>query len=258
MTAQRLRSHAQQVRAFFDAPEKYLDRRGFDIRIRAETVQAFTRGATFEHALDIGCGNGAISLPLLARCQCQQLTLMDISTNMLELAKGSINSDLQNKVKFINENLMSFDFVSQRYDLVLCLGVLAHVDSPEEVIARISELLKPGGTLIIEVTDSYHPVGLAIAVYHRALSFIRPTTYNLNHVRIADIIRTCLKCGLTPSAFYRYSLPPPGSHRVFAQNTLHRMTRALFGSPDHNRNEWLGNVFIYRLDKQSVSDSDAQ
>ncbi len=255
MTAKRFRSHAQQVRAFFDTPEKYLDRREFDIRIRVETVQEFTRGVTFEHILDIGCGNGAISLPLLTRCQCQHLTLMDISANMLALARENITPDLRNKVEFINENLMSFNFDPQGYDLVLCLGVLAHVDSPEAVIAKISGLLKPGGTLILEVTDSYHPVGRAIAVYHRLLNFIRPTTYNLNRVRIADIIRTCLKCRLIPSAFYRYSLPPPGSHRVFSQNTLYRITRAVFGSSDHNRNEWLGNVFIYRLDKQSNPDA---
>ncbi|MCI0561550.1 MAG: class I SAM-dependent methyltransferase [Nitrososphaera sp.] len=254
MIGQRFGSRVQQVRAFFETPKNYLGRREFDIRIREETVQDFTRGGTFADILDIGCGNGVISLPLLMRGQCQQLAMLDISDNMLALAKEMIKPDLRHKVEFINENFMTFDFGPKRFDLVLCIGVLAHVDSPEEILKKIAEVLKPSGSLILEITDSYHPVGRVIALYHSLLNFLRPSTYALNRLRIGDIIRTCLKYRLIPAACYRYSLPPPGSHRLFAQNTLYRMTRAVFGPSDHNRNEWLGNVFIYRLETHSVSD----
>ena len=36
------------------------------------------------------------------------------------------------------------------------MGVLAHVVSPQDLIAKIASVLKPGGTLILECTNGYH------------------------------------------------------------------------------------------------------
>src|ERR1700756_4690438 len=76
-------SHIEQVRAYFD-DSYYLEQRGFDIRLRAETVDEFTREGHYRNALDIGCGDGSISLPILSRCD--HLTLVDVSQKMLHRA----------------------------------------------------------------------------------------------------------------------------------------------------------------------------
>src|SRR5438477_443325 len=52
-----------QVKSFFAQPERYL-KHNFNIRIRAEVVAGFVGDTVFESILDIGCGNGAIYLPL--------------------------------------------------------------------------------------------------------------------------------------------------------------------------------------------------
>ncbi|WP_374089780.1 class I SAM-dependent methyltransferase [Methylomicrobium lacus] len=254
MTAKEINSHTDQVRLFFEEPIRYLGRRAFDIRIRFETVQEFIQKKTFGHILDIGCGDGSISLPLLTHYQCQQLTLLDMSSSMLSLAKKKITEDISGRVKFINENFIDTELDPQGYDLILCLGVLAHVDSPAEVIARIARFLKPGGILILEVTDSYHPIGAILGLYHRMLDYLVVNKHKLNWLRTKDIILTCQEHNLSPSAFYRYSLPPPGSHRIFSQENMYKMTRIVFGfSLDKNRNKWLGNVSIYCFDKQPVN-----
>ena len=116
---------------------------GIDIRIRTETVQEFTRGRTFQSILDIGCGNGSISLPLLTPER--RLTLLDISSNMLATAREKIPTNLINHVELVNEGFMKASFEPGTYDLVLCLGVLAHVDSPADVIAKVARILKPAG-----------------------------------------------------------------------------------------------------------------
>src|ERR1039458_4372141 len=54
----RMTSKADHVKALFDVPGKYLGPRRFDIEIRVETVQEFTKNLTFDRVLDIGCGNG--------------------------------------------------------------------------------------------------------------------------------------------------------------------------------------------------------
>lgn len=238
----------EQARLFFEAPERYLDKREFDIRLRAETVQEFTRGRAFDRILDIGCGNGSISLPLLTPQR--RLTLLDISSNMLATARGKIPPDLMNNVELVNESFMTVRLEPSTYDLVLCIGVLAHVDSPADVIQRVAGVLKPGGFAILEFTDSYHFMGRAVVLYHRLLNGFRPSTYSLNHIRERDIVQTCCKYELKASAFYRYCLPPPGSHRLFGQETLYRVTRMVFGPLNRNRSKWLGNQFIYRLERQ--------
>jgi 2-polyprenyl-3-methyl-5-hydroxy-6-metoxy-1,4-benzoquinol methylase len=237
----------EHAKLFFDAPERYLDRREFDIRIRTETVQQFTEGRALERILDIGCGNAAISLPLLTPQR--RLTLLDISSNMLATARRKIPPHLGDNVEIINEGFMTARLESGAYDLVLCIGVLAHVDSPADVIGKVAQLLKPGGCAIVEFTDSYHFMGRAVVTYHHLLNCIRPATYSLNQIHERDVLEACLKCGLKPSAFYRYCLPPPGSHRLFGQETLYRLTRMAFGPVHRNRSKWLGNEFIYRLEQ---------
>ena len=125
MKSQRVRSHVGEVKSYFDTSD-YLRRREFDIRIRAETVQDLTREGFFRHILDIGCGNGAISLPLLTKCV--DLTLLDISTSMLSLAKDNTKAEFLSKVRLVNDDIMHAPLDPQYFDLVLCIGVLAHVD----------------------------------------------------------------------------------------------------------------------------------
>jgi 2-polyprenyl-3-methyl-5-hydroxy-6-metoxy-1,4-benzoquinol methylase len=237
----------EHARIFFDDPEKYLDRREFDIRLRAETVQTLTQGRPLDRILDIGCGNGAISLPLLTTER--RLTLLDISQNMLAAARRRIPQNLMNNVEFVNQGFMAASLDPGAYDLVLCIGVLAHVDSPNDVVARVASLLKPGGCAILEFTDSYHFMGRAVVLYHRLLNRFRPATYSLNCIREREVMQSCDEHQLRPSAFYRYCLPPPGSHRLFDQETLYRLTRTVFGPSDRNRIKWLGNQLIYRLEK---------
>lgn len=238
-------SQLREVKSYFGKPNSYLDRRGFDIRIRAETVQALTRGRRFEHALDIGCGDGSISQLVLPRCRA--LTALDISPAMLALARKKLPADAG--IRFLNENFMDSPLDEGAYDLVLCLGVLAHVDAPEEVIAKIGRVLKPGGILLLEVTDSGHPLGWALDLYHGVLKAFRPEMYEPHHLRNDDVLRMCAANGLQASACFRYALPPPGSHRLFSQDGLYRMTRALFGTAECNRNRRLGNLFIHHLQK---------
>ncbi len=59
-----MNNRIDQVKSLFAQPERYL-KHNFNIRIRAEVVAGFVGDTVGESILDIGCGNGAISLPLL-------------------------------------------------------------------------------------------------------------------------------------------------------------------------------------------------
>lgn len=235
------------VRSWFEAPRKYLDARRFDIRIRTETVREFANHERFDRALDIGCGDGSLSLPLLDRVS--RLTLLDLSTSMLSLASSQISPEHSNKVDIINREFLGAKLQSEAFDLVLCIGVLAHVDSPADVIAEVARVARPGAKVILEFTDSYHFWSAPVVIYQNILKLRRPAPYALNRLRRRAIIQLCHNNALEPIRLYRYGLPPMGTGLIAGQDEMYGMTRYLFGPSDRNRNRWLGNQFIYLLQR---------
>lgn len=246
MVERTMTSKTERVKSLFEVPDRYLGPRQFDIQIRVETVQQFAENLEIDRILDIGCGDGSISLPLLPRCH--QLTMLDLSSKMLDLARKKIPSNRSKDVELINGSFVDSHLAPHSFDLILCLGVLAHVDSPAAVIAEIARLAKPGASVILEFTDSFHFWGVPVVVYQKLLNLLRPEPYPLNRLKHRQVTRWCHDNGLRPSALFRYGLPPLGTSKVAGQEEMYRITRFLFGSSSRSRNSWMGNQFIYRLE----------
>ncbi len=169
---------AADVRAVFEAPQRYLSKWSLHIRVRAETVKSYASRFDFGRVLDIGCGDGSISLPLLiAR---NHITLLDFSSSMTSLARSKVPAELAGHVDVRNENFMTASFGADRFDLIVCLGVMAHADSPDELLAKIASLLAPGGHLILEFTDAYHVNGRLSRMIRRVREFAAPARSSVN------------------------------------------------------------------------------
>ena len=246
-------SKVSAVKKYYEDTQRYLSRRSFDIKVRAETVQSFVENGKFARILDIGCGDGTISLQLLSKET--SLTLLDISERMLWIARSRIPPEFSDNVEVVNDNLMNAQFETRPFDLIICIGVLAHTDSPTEFVARMVSLLKPGGTLILEFTDSFHFMGRFFRVVFAVWGLVQPIGWTLNFLSRGQVLKILGKHNLTTRAIFRYSLPLPGMHRFFSQATLYKLVRLVFGTPDHNRNAWMGNEYIVMLDKLAAQDS---
>jgi 2-polyprenyl-3-methyl-5-hydroxy-6-metoxy-1,4-benzoquinol methylase len=238
-----------QVKSFFAQPERYLSS-NYNIRIRAEVVEGFVGDKLFRSILDIGCGNGAISLPLLRKDN--QLTLLDISSNMLCIANSLTPAEFSDNVEMINEDFMSAELELQSYDLILCLGVLAHADSPGDVIARIASLLKPNGRVIVQNSNSHHPVGYLFNLYSKLRNILLPAPSILNRLSDAKLMEMFGNRRLKLIALYRYSLPIPGMARFFTSDSIYKFLRKIFGTCANNYRSWLGNEYIYYLKKDDI------
>jgi len=238
------------VKSLFEQAGWYLQRWRCAIRLRAETVREFLGDRSFKSILDIGCGEGSISTQLLKPGM--TLTLNDLSSTMLALASSRVPEHLADHVDCINEDFSVATLKFQPFDLIVCLGVLAHVESPTATIEKMNSLLVPGGTVIVECTDARHPLTRMAHVYASlGAAFTRPS-YTLNPVTPADVVQMFESRGFTKTATFRHVLPMFGMSRVLSQAAIYRLVRALCGSPSNNRNAWLGNHYIFQFHKQSA------
>lgn len=91
----------ETVRSYFDRTERYLSVRYY-IDTRVQIVEELCGNMKGAHILDVACGDGAISKQLYMRGD-NERTLLDISSNMLAIAKRNFASErlADGKAKFI-------------------------------------------------------------------------------------------------------------------------------------------------------------
>lgn len=243
-----MQNQIEHVKAIFDNAEWYLKGWRHSIRIREETVSDLVGGREYKRILDIGCGDGSISIPLLKPGV--RLTLLDISGSMLAKARQRIPPGLESSVDCVNQDFLEAS-LPVGYDLILCIGVFAHVVSPSTVVEKIGSLLAPGGCVIAESTDPSHFLTRMGRAYSKVRELVTPATYQLKALSAPQVTHMFDGQGLKLSAMYRYSLPLPGMTRVLSEHSLYRLTRMIFGRYPRGRNAALGNEFIYEFQKSN-------
>jgi ubiquinone/menaquinone biosynthesis C-methylase UbiE len=236
------------VKELFENTALYLTY-DYNLQIRKETVEAFTSGMNFTNVLDIPSGTGAISIPLLNRTE--KLTLIDISSNMLGIAHKNIPENYLIKTEIINADFFELNLPENSYDLIICLGLLAHVNSPEQLLIKVASLLKPGGILIIQNTDAAHIYSYSIRFYLWLKNIIHKQTYKLNEVSDAFIKTKLNSTNLELFKCYRYNQSFLGFSNLFSNEKKYSLTRKLFGDATKPKNQSLGSDYTYLFKKKS-------
>jgi SAM-dependent methyltransferase len=236
-------SKSRSVREVFEDAPRYLKSRRVDMMMRTEAVQSFAADIARQDVMDIGCGDGSISLPLLTSGS--QLTLLDLSSNMLARARQNVPEHLIGNIVCRNEDFKDAAFERGSFDLIVTVGVMAHVDSPDEFLRKIKTLLRPGGHVILEFTDAYHFVGRTDRLFGWLKERIAPRKYSTNRLSSAQVMQLIERHKFRLLADFRYArLPIPGIQRIINADLLGRSVRAVFGKSTQNRNAWLGNEHI--------------
>ena len=191
---------SERVRQHFDQPDRYLSNR-FEIDVRAEIVRELLGAPPSLRIVDVGCGDGSVSRQFLADgCR---LVMVDASSEMLARCRQGVAPEGEGQVSFHHLDLLRDDF-AETFDIVLCLGVLAHVESVDGAIARLAALCRPGGQCVIQFTDATRRA----AALTRAYMVLRKGLpgghgYVTNRVTPAMIMQAAGRQGLVPIASRR-------------------------------------------------------
>ena len=136
--------------------------------------------------LDVGCGGGLLSEPM-ARMGFE-VTGLDASERNIAMANLHANQGGL-KIDYRATTIEDFEAdEANRFDVVLCMEVIEHVNAPEAFLKSVARCVKPGGILIVATlnkTLKSHALAIVGAEYvlgwvprgtHDWNKFIRPET----------------------------------------------------------------------------------
>lgn len=188
----------EKVRSFFDTPEKYLHKR-HGIWIRKELINNWIGAITGKNILDAGCGDGSLSIGLLKH---NRVFFCDLSERMLQLVKARIDKE-ERPAAFFCAGSVDDLRPDVQFDVILCVGLLAHVPSVEKTILNLVKFLVPGGKLILQFSDAGHWL-TRLNVRRSGLG------YDVNQIHYDIIKKICTENNLILVSEVRFHAPVPG------------------------------------------------
>lgn len=107
------------------------------------------------HVLDIGCGRGDVSL-LLADMVGPEGTVLglDLDENALEVTRERSHENNLTNVDFVKSDLNALSIENDQFDAIVGRRVLMYLPDPRRVISELSTMLKIGGMMIFQESDS--------------------------------------------------------------------------------------------------------
>lgn len=119
---------------------RYRERSSLQQTMAAEVVQSLDL-STSERVLDVGCGDGRITLEIARRVPKGQVLGVDASSNMIELASQQIAPNL--KFRVADARALPFN---DEFDLVVSFNALHWIHEQKAALTSIHKALCRGGT----------------------------------------------------------------------------------------------------------------
>ena len=156
-----------------------------------------------KNILDAGSGFGQYSFWMSKRFSQSEILAVDVKEEQVADCNAFFNRIGKSQVKFEVEDLVTF-VQPEKFDLVLCVDVMEHIEEDVQVLTNYCNSLKNGGMLLISTPSN---MGGSDVHDDGETSFIE------EHVRdgygIDEIEEKCLRAGFT-KVDARYSYGAPG------------------------------------------------
>ncbi len=229
-----MKNHLGEVLKFFNDTDNYLHKT-FGVRVRSKIVNELLGDIENKNILDVGCGNGLISLEY---AKVNKLTLVDISNNMLALAKDNAQLMGIDSVDYYQGSIEDFDS-SKKYDSMIVIGILSHLKSINSTIIKLKKILKREGDLIIQFSD-YSSIITKMNI------FLSKRNYPINKLTKDEMLQIIDSLGFKLKSEIQYSILLPGMGRL-PDKILYHLTMLTY------KNSFLSNYgteIIWHLKKK--------
>lgn len=123
-----------------------------------DILESYLRGQPKLRILNVGCGSGELSLQLAAHGH--EVVGIDLEPAHIDLARRNAAAQGATLCEFIVSAVEDYRSPTP-FDCVVSTDVLEHIEDDREAFARMMEMVRPGGTVMIAV-----PAGPWLFGYH--------------------------------------------------------------------------------------------
>ncbi len=124
----------------------------------AEIVNRLGDQIAGRDVLDVACGGGRITVPLLRR------GFDVVGTDFVPEFESKIRqheSEFNGKFRFVASDMLALPFPDASFDALTCINSLVYLHDADEVrrcLAEMTRVLRPGGQLFITTWNLWHPL----------------------------------------------------------------------------------------------------
>ena len=99
------------------------------------------------NVLVAGCGMGQQAVAYGSKVTKSSITGIDLSKTSLSYAQRKAAELNSTKISFIQGDILEIKKLGQNFDVILCSGVLHHMEDPDLGLSRLTDILSPGGMI---------------------------------------------------------------------------------------------------------------
>ena len=177
-------------------------------------------GESTGRLFDCATGSGEISTAILTAGKFEEATLLDLSPQMLELTAAQLRKlfagNKEPKINLVCDDVFHFALENAhcKYDLVVCLGLIAHTGRLPELLKLLRALLAKNATILLQSTLLDH-WGARVERWLGEERYFRKHGYRIKHFSHRDIESACADAGLRIAAIRRYAVGLPFGDRLW-------------------------------------------
>ena len=139
--------------------------------------------------LDLGCGGGLVCEPL-ARLGANITGIDFVKQNIIAAKKHAKKSNTN--IEYLHQDINNLKF-KKKYDAVLILEVLEHIEDWKKIIINVKKLLKPGGKIIIStINRNFFSKLFAIFIAENILNWVPRKTHTYSKLIKPEELRPFL------------------------------------------------------------------
>lgn len=127
----------------------------YDAMQHGEVDEAFINrvielGANTGHYLDVGTGPAQIPILLTKQCPNIQITAIDLSKEMLKIAKQHVeDANLTDRITLERIDAKTLPYPDNAFDGLISNSIVHHIHDAEKALQEMGRVVKPDGVVLI-------------------------------------------------------------------------------------------------------------